>query len=205
MRERHERAAHCPVVRPRPRNALTAAITFGLVVAALLAGSGVAAEPNDRLLVVDQRAGPYRYLESTTGNCCTAYADAVKSFGDPTHVRREARSCLVTWRLSGLKVVFAGVRGACTATALRKASWFGLRLFGRGWHDEEGLRVGQTIARVRTIYPAARWERRGGPNRQPWLVLQRRAVNGVRFVALAAQFNPRGRLAAIHVPAAYVY
>lgn len=181
------------------------ATVVGLVAAALLAGSGTAAEPNDRLLVVDQRAGPYRYLESATRACCTAYADAVRSFGNPTHIRREARTCLVTWRLSGLKVVFAGVRGACGEASLRKASWSGLRLFGRGWRNEAGLRIGQTRTRVLSIYPAARWERRGGPNGQPWLVLQRRVVNGVRFDALGAQFNPRGRLAAIHVPSAYVY
>jgi hypothetical protein len=181
-------------------------VAVGLVAAALVVVSGAAAaEPNDRLLVVDQRAGPYRFLESAARPCCTAYSDAVKAFGEPTHIRREARTCLVTWRLSGLKVVYAGVRGACTATSLRRASWFGLRLFGRGWHNVKGLRIGQSLARVRALYPAARWERRGGPNRQPWLVLQRRVVNGVRFDALAAQFNPRGRLAAIHVPAAYVY
>ncbi len=180
-------------------------VAVGLLVAASLAGSGVAAEPNDRRLVLDQRAGPYRYLESTRRDCCTAFTDAVKSFDAPTHIRREGRTCLVTWRLSGLKVVFAGVRGACTAASLRKSSWFGLRLFGRGWRNQKGLRVGQTLKRVRSLYPDARWAPRGGPNRQPWLVLERRVVNSVRFVALAAQFNPRGRLAAIHVPAAYVY
>ncbi len=184
---------------------LRASLALGLVVAALLAGSGSAAEPNDRLLVVDQRAGPYRYLESARRACCTAYPDAVKAFDEPTYIRREARSCLVTWRLSGLKVVFAGVRGPCTAATLRKSSWFGLRLFGRGWHNVAGLRIGQRIARVRSLYPGARWEPRGGPSRQPWLVLQRKVVNGVRFDALAAQFNPRGRLASIHVLAAYVY
>lgn len=180
-------------------------IVAGLVAAGLLAGSAAAAEPNDRLLLLGERAGPYRYLASVTRECCTAYSDAVRAFGKPTHIRRDANTCLVTWGLSGLKVVFAGARRACTTATLRRTSWFGLRLFGRGWHDGNGLRIGQPLARVRALYPASRWARRGGPNRQPWLVLKRRTVNGLRFVALAAQFDPRGRLAAIHVPAAYVY
>ena len=179
--------------------------TVAVVATAALAGRGAAAEPNDRLLVLDQRAGPYRYLESSTKDCCTAYTDALAAFGAPTHIRRDARTCLVTWRLSGVKVVFAGAPKGCTTGSLRKASWYGLRLFGRGWHDEAGLRIGQTLARVRATYPGARWERKGGPHGQRWLVLQRRVVNGVRFVGLAGQFNPRGRLASIHVPAAYVY
>jgi hypothetical protein len=189
----------------RPSRVLAAAALAAVAAVSLLAASGSAAEPNDRRLVLGERAGPYRYLASVRRDCCTAYTDAVKAFGGPTHVRRASNTCLVTWRLSGLKVVFAGARRACTSATLRKTSWFGLRLFGRGWHDETGLRIGQPLARVRALYPGARWERRGGPGRQPWLVLKRRTVNGLRFDALAAQFDPRGRLASIHVPAAYVY
>ena len=176
-----------------------------VVIAAVLAGTGTAAEPNDRTLVLNERAGAYHYLASTTRDCCTAYSDAVAAFGSPTHFRRNSNTCLVTWRNHGIKIVFAGIRGACTEGSLRKASWYGLRLFGRGWHDDHGLRIGKPLAKVKALYPKATWERKGAPGKEPWLVLQRRVVNGLHFVALAGRFNRRGQLAAIHVPAAYIY
>ncbi len=179
------------------------AVLTAVLAAAVLTGGAVAQDRDDYLLVMDSRAGPYRYLDSVTRDCCTAYADAVKAFGKPTHVRRDANLCLVTWRQRGLKVAFAG-RG-CTAQALGSSAWYGLRLFGRRWHNVKGIRIGQRLSGVRRIYPRAVWQPRGGPQRQPWLVLQRRVVNELRFVALAAQFNRFGRVAVIHVPAAYVY
>jgi hypothetical protein len=179
------------------------AVLVALAAPAVVATGAGAQERDDYLLVMDARAGPYRYLESVTRDCCTAYADALEAFGTPTHFRREANLCLVTWRHRGLKVAFAG-RG-CSAGALRSSAWYGLRLFGRRWHNVKGVRIGQQLAGVRRIYPHAAWEPKGGPQKQPWLVLQRRVVNELRFVALAAQFNRFGRVAVIHVPAAYVY
>ena len=174
-----------------------------VVGAAALAAGALAQSEDEYRLVLDDRAGTYRYLDSVTRDCCTAYSDALKAFGTPTHFRREAKLCLVTWRDRGVKVAFAG-RG-CRAGALQSSSWYGLRLFGRRWHHVKGARIGQPLAAVRRNYPHARWQPKGGPHKQPWLVLQRRVVNGLRYVGLAGQFNRRGRLAVIHVPAAYVY
>ncbi len=181
---------------------LVAALS-AVVVAGLLAGGAGGQDQDDYVLALGDRAGTYRYLDSTTRDCCTAYSDALKAFGTPTHFRRDRNLCLVTWRDRGVKVAFAG-RG-CRVGALRSSSWYGLRLFGRRWHNVEGLRLRQRLAAVRRIYPRSRWQPRGAPHGQPWLVLQRRVVNGLRFVALAGQFNHRGRLVVIHVPAAYVY
>ena len=174
-----------------------------VVGAAALAASGLAQGQDEYRLVLDDRAGTYRYLDSVTRDCCTAYSDALKAFGTPTHFRREAKLCLVTWRDRGVKVAFAG-RG-CRAGALQSSSWYGLRLFGRRWHNVKGLRIRQRVAGVRRIHSRSSWQPRGGPHGQPWLVLERRVVNGLRYVGLAGQFNRRGRLVVIHVPAAYVY
>jgi hypothetical protein len=181
---------------------LIAAVSAVFGAAALAAGA-LAQDQDDYRLVLDERAGSYRYLESSTRDCCTAYSDALKAYGPPTHLRRDRKLCLVTWRDRGVKVAFAG-RG-CTAGALDRSAWYGLRLFGRRWHTTTGLRLRQRLAGVRRTYPQSSWQQRGGPRGQPWLVLQRRVVNGVRYVALAGQFNRRGRLVVIHVPAAYVY
>lgn len=179
------------------------ALLLVVVTSAAMVGSGAAQDPSNRLLVLEQRAGAYRYLDSTRRDCCTAYADALKAFGTPTHFRRDANLCLVTWRHSGIKVAFAG--SGCRAGSLRLSAWYGLRLFGRDWHTVKGLHIGQRVATVRKIYPHASWQPRGGPGKRPWLVLQRKVVNELRFVALAGTFNRLGRLAVIHVPAAYVY
>ena len=73
-----------------------------VVIAAVLAGTGTAAEPNDRTLVLNERAGAYHYLASTTRDCCTAYS---------TRSRRSDRR-----RTSAATAIRVSSRGGTTAS-----------------------------------------------------------------------------------------
>ena len=75
-------------------------------------------------------------------------------------------------------------------------------LFGPRWRNTRGLRVGDSVARVRRLYPGARYERRV-PGR-PWLVLVRRRRDELGLARLAVAIA-RGRVTAIEVPAGYVF
>jgi hypothetical protein len=175
----------------------------------LMLGAGVlaAAAPvpgGDRTLVLDQRAGNYRYLAAFRGPGRSGYADAIDAFGSPSSYSvRWSQLCLVRWNAVGAAVKFIGRPGRpCSAGRLFEAAWYGMTLYGRGWHTRGGLQIGQPYGGVRRLYPRAKFETVNG---RRWLVLARRRQDEFNFVILAVRFNRAGRVAAIEVPAAYVF
>jgi hypothetical protein len=166
------------------------------VAAVVVAAPSAAVPRNDFLLVLDVRAGPYRYLGAGS------YAAAVAALGPPTQARATANVCRVSWRRAGITVSFATAPPPCSARGLREAAWYGMTLHGRRWRNTRGLRVGDSVAKVRRLYPGARFERRV-PGRL-WLVLVRRRRDELDLARLAVAVE-RGRVAAIEVPAGYVF
>ena len=174
------------------------------VVAALATAlaAPAATPPNDYLLVLGHRAGPYRYLDSFERGKPRAYAAALTAFGEPSRFRANANFCRVTWARAGITVGFASAPPGCSQANLRRAAWYGLSLHGPRWHNRWGIRVGDTAAKVRRFYPRARIER---PLGTPWLVLVRRREAEFDFILLAVALNRAGRVTSIEVPAGYVY
>jgi hypothetical protein len=72
-----------------------------------------------------------------------------------------------------------------------------MTLFGRRWHNRLGIRVGDSIATVRRLYPKARFNEHGNRN---WLVLARRKQDELDFIILAVAVNRLGRVTSIEVP-----
>lgn len=168
-----------------------------VVVAAVVVTAPSAAVPrNDSLLVLDVRAGPYHYLGRGS------YRAAVAAFGPPALSQARANVCRASWPHAGIVVSFATAPPACSAGGLREAAWYGMTLFGPRWRNTRGLRVGDSVARVRRLYPGARYERRV-PGRL-WLVLVRRRRDELDLARLAVAVE-RGRVTAIEVPAGYVF
>jgi hypothetical protein len=179
-------------------------VALGVVVATTTALGAPAALPrNDYLLVLDRRAGPYRYLDSFRDGRPGAYDAAVAAFGEPSRLRARSNICDVTWPDPGVTVALAGgLPRPCSAATLRGAAWYGMSLFGPRWHNRLGIRVGDPVTKVRGAYPKARLER---PLGKPWLVLVRRKRAEFDLIVLAVAVNRAGRVASIEVPAAYVF
>ena len=182
------------------RRSVLLATSAAVLLVVPTAASGV--PRNDYLLVLDRRAGPYRYLESFERGRPGAYVSALAAFGKPTRARASANFCRVTWAASEITIRFASRPRPCVRSNLRAAAWYGMSLHGRRWHNRKGVRVGDRVAEVRRLYPNARFER---PLGKPWLVLARRRVDEFDFIRLAVAVSRDRRVASIEIPATYVY
>jgi hypothetical protein len=152
-----------------------------LVVLALLAVAGttvpsaVAGRSNVIRVGVDsQTIGPWR-----TGATPT-FAAAIAAFGPVTRCTRlEALPAFASaeWRQVGLRMVFGsyGPGGARPCRARRAVFLDNARAYGKRWQTGLGLRVGDSVAKLRRLYPQARLRtyRRGvAPVRGWWLVVR---------------------------------
>ena len=80
---------------------------------------------------------------------------AVDAFGEPSSQRRVASwGCKLAWHGPGVKVLFAnfGGGGPCEEDLGRSQT---ARAYGDRWRTAKGLRVGQTLGRLRNLYPSA--------------------------------------------------
>jgi hypothetical protein len=171
------------------------------VLALLALVSTTAIPANDRLLVLDHRAGPYHYLDAFKAGHVHAYEAALAALGTPTRFKVAANLCRVTWRAAGITVGFASENRPCATGHLYEAAWYGLTLFGPAWHTRTGIRIGSSIAEVRRRYPSAHFER----GRAGWLILITHRDQELLFTKLAVTVDRAGRVRTIEVPAAYVY
>lgn len=149
--------------------ALAAASTLGL----FASGQASAAPSNDELVVAARSSGavtmlgplrPHLRIGSPGGfEQHASYDAAWAAFGRPGTVDRFARwGCTASWPGIGLTIGFADYGGA---TACRDGGWIQVaRIRSQRWRTREGLRVGQSEARIRRLYPRA--ERHG---REWWL------------------------------------
>jgi hypothetical protein len=101
--------------------------------------------------VLGKRAGPLAYRSSTG----STFAGARAAFGTPSALRTDANLCRVTWRSAGVTIRFASGVHPCAPAELAHGIWYGMTLFGPGWHTTRGVRIGSTVAEVRRVYPHA--------------------------------------------------
>ena len=123
---------------------------------------------------------------------------AVARFGAPTSKRAQGQSCLITWGSLGLAINFLSFEGqpctkgvAVVTTVTDQAQW----------RTALGLRKGDTIARLRTLFPHA--VRRTGepPGLNGFWLVPRRAceeVGGQPYPGLLARIV-NGRVSALVV------
>jgi hypothetical protein len=102
----------------------------------------------------------------------TQLADARARFGAPSATRRaHGVECVATWPRLGLTLAFLELSGGdpCRAGALVRAT-----VTDRGrWRTAKGLRKGDSVARLRRLYPAARYRRHIAAWTGYWLVTRR--------------------------------
>jgi hypothetical protein len=160
---------------------------------ALLLVAAVAGSAPDRTIVAGAsreaaRIGPYRY------GLAPGYAAAVRAFGAPaTLAGAGAGLCAAYWPRLGLTIRFGPAAGdACGSSAIEAATWQGATVTATAWRTAAGLRVGDSLTRLRRLYPRAR------PGGAGWNLVYRRGEVGVT-VYLRADVR-RGRVVAIVLP-----
>lgn len=134
-----------------------------VAVAALVSPAAAAAQPH--VIHADRWVGGLQVARATP-------ADARARFGPPSTSRTELPySCVESWRRIGLVLRFLDLseRRPCRGGVLVTAT-----ITSRGhWRTAVGLRVGDQVARVRRLYPYARFRRGFAPWTGYWLVPRR--------------------------------
>lgn len=101
----------------------------------------------------DERIGSYRVkADGSLGG-------AISAFGRPTALRRTSdQSCTASWRTISLTIFVYNLGGedACTP---RGGRFNRAIMRGPTWRTNKGLRVGDPVARLRQLYPSARFHR----------------------------------------------
>jgi hypothetical protein len=123
-------------------------------------------------------------------------ADARARFGATSAARRDGPSCIASWRRLGLTLAFLDLSGGnpCRAGILVRAT-----ITSRGaWRTGKGLRKGDSVARLRRLYPHASYRRHIAPWTGYWLVTRRACELGgyEPFPGLLARVR-NGRVAAL--------
>ena len=131
------------------------------------------APKNDYLLVLRHRAGPFHYVDSFQERRAFPYVMAVQAFGQPTRSTTEfyddghtAGYCNLTWVGPGVTLRLFSFSGwwppqpddasahriqPCSQLELAHADFMKLRLFGTGWQNTTGLRIGALPPRHRCV------------------------------------------------------
>lgn len=160
-----------------------------------LTASTALASPADFTLQADNHIGAF--ATKTAGSTA---AKAKTVFGAPTSQRKIASNqCRLVWRGRGLSMVvleFDPAKNPCRTGFFVQGT-----MIGRAWHTVKGLRVGDSVARLRALYPRAPHVTGTGATDGWWLVTRRACaeVGGGRFPGLLARTNGAGRVAAFVV------
>jgi hypothetical protein len=144
------------------------------VLCALLLATPAAGQPSSSVIRADrasQQLGSFRVRSDPTMRGVT------RVFGRPRSCRLTSSiSSTATWNRFALRVAFATLGGippgrtACTYREMR-INW--IRATGARWRTGLGLRVGDSVAELRRLYPRARFQRRpigSWPAPSYWLV-----------------------------------
>ena len=165
-----------------------------MVVAACVASVAVAATPTYGI-VADERIGSFRVkADGTLGG-------AIGAFGRPTTIKPTSdSSCTSTWRPIKL-TLFTYNLGGQDACSPQFGHFGRATMRGPAWRTTKGLRVGDPVARVRRLYPRARFHR-GQRFFWPagyWLVERKeRFGTGGTYPGLLAEIRG-GRVTGFHV------
>ena len=127
-----------------------------LLLLALLAGVVAAtadAAPGPITIAADERMGSFRVkADGTLGG-------ATRAFGRATRIAPTSNSsCTATWRPLSLTILFYNLGGDDPCSA--RGGKFGRAVMrGPTWRTTKGLRNGDPVSRLRSLYPRARFQR----------------------------------------------
>jgi hypothetical protein len=154
-----------------------------------------------------RRLASYRYYHLGSAPV-TSYEDAVGTFGKPssrsTDDVKRSNLCTVRWSRLGLEMGFANAPpGTCRLSRLRTSAWYGATVYSRRWQTERGLRVGDSVARLRDLYPNARFSENAPPKPPSWGLVWE-GEDEIAGYSLSANVWD-GRVVAIVVAPGYIF
>ena len=126
----------------------------------------------------DRAVGPLRIGNGTLSEATAAY-------GTPTSIHHRPSTCIARWRPLRLSMQFLSFTGdPCTSGVLVFST-----AASRKWRTDRGLEVGDSKARLLTLYPNAK----GKPDGR-WLITRHacKDVGGQAFPGLKAQMGGTG-------------
>lgn len=135
------------------------------------------------------------------------FATAVMKFGPVTRctrLRKLPAFAVAEWRQLGLRMVFGsyGPGGARPCRARRAVFLDNARAYGKQWQTGLGLKIGDSVAKLRRLYPRAtlRTYRRGvAPVRGWWLVVRTSRVPDFHHVPALLATAHGGRVSGLVV------
>jgi hypothetical protein len=166
-------------------------LIVGLVAVALAGASGTPAA-GDFVVV----AGPHRVQRIGSYHFRSAgYAAAARAFGRPSALVAAGPTCSAHWSRLGLVIAFAATAPEpCSAGALAASGWHGATISAGPWRTDLGLRLGDSVAKLRRLYPKAQ--------APAWILVSAQGEVG-RTVYLAARVRS-GRVVGLVLPPGYV-
>lgn len=153
-----------------------------------------------------RRLGSYRYYHLDAGPD-TSYEDAVETFGKPSSRGTddpESNLCSVRWRNLGLEMGYANAPPEpCALAKFRTGAWYGATIYSRRWRTERGLRVGDSVTRLKQLYPEARFRENAPPNPPDWGLVWEGKDETAGYALSADVWD--GRVVAIVVAPGYIF
>jgi hypothetical protein len=115
---------------------------------------------------------------------------AVRALGPPSRVVSTSNiTCRVSWRRLGIAMGFYNLGGADPCRP-RYGRFSHAVARGAGWHTGRGLRVGDSVSRLRSLYPNARFRSDAQYGAGWWLVVRRTPFGGGgRYPGLLARIG----------------
>jgi hypothetical protein len=133
------------------------ALVSALAVAALAANASPAVGART-IKAQPDRFWAVTYLGGWHVRAHPEYPRAVRALGRPSHLKNpDIPGCEATWRRLGLRIQFEsfGIAHGCSEGKAQSALVKGQR--GRvSWRTQAGLRVGDSFAKLKRLYPDAR-------------------------------------------------
>jgi hypothetical protein len=130
-----------------------------VLVGASTAATATSTPRNDFKVVLWKRIGPFVYLKGVRNGGAGTYREAVAAFGRPSARGSTYRSniCTVRWNHLGMDFGFVPSSSPCKDGSLRNTGWYDASLYDGRWTTSRGLSVGDSIVRLRALYPKARF------------------------------------------------
>jgi hypothetical protein len=155
------------------------AFAIALICAAVAALPAPAAA--DTVVIADERIGSFRVkADGTLGGAWNA-------FGVPSRsVRTSSATCLVRWARLGLRIGFYNL-GGFPPCGRATGHFSNAAITGEQWRTGNGLRIGDRVMRLRSLYPGARYGADGNGGEGWWLVTRRNSTGPGTYPGLLAR------------------